>query len=451
MSSRPSPRSRPEFEEIGVDPATGRPDAGELAITVSLLRHRSGAEVTVLDGKLDTIYAPADQDLDVPDYYAQARRALRTGSGVHTLIGDELVAVEPIRIGKGGTVDAVVLVRRLEYVISTVKVVKKAFLEAAAVGLGIALLLGIALTTTLLRRLERLREAAGELERHGLDAPIHLDDRHDEIGDLTRAFASMQARLRRQDTGAPRVRGDRLARAAHAARLARRHARAARRRPRPASDSTWTTRASARCARASSRAGSRASPPTCSTSAASTRRYRCAPSRSSSASCAGRWPPNSSVAPPSDEVHLEVRQPPRARAGRCAIRARSRGSCGSCSTTRSVSRRRARACTRKPRQRASWAQVSVSDAGPGVPARRARAHLRALPARQHLGRAQRLRPRPGDRARACDSHGRLLDASQTGRCRRPTAQATRDAQPSRPEPALPCACRRSQVDEHNVA
>ncbi len=88
--------------------------------------------------------------------------------------------------------------RRLEYVISTVKVVKKAFLEAAAVGLGIALLLGIALTTTLLRRLERLREAAGELERRGLDAPIRLDARPDEIGDLTRAFASMQARLRRQ-------------------------------------------------------------------------------------------------------------------------------------------------------------------------------------------------------------------------------------------------------------
>jgi signal transduction histidine kinase len=190
--------SRPEFEEIGVDPASGRPDSGELALTVALLRHRSGAEVTVLDDKLETIYAPTDQDLDVPDYYAQARRALRTGSGIHTLIGDNLVAIEPIRIGKGGTVDAVVLVRRLEYVISTVQVVKKAFLDAAAVGLGTALLLGIALTTTLLRRLERLREAAGELERHGLEAPIRLDSRPDEIGDLTRAFASMQARLRRQ-------------------------------------------------------------------------------------------------------------------------------------------------------------------------------------------------------------------------------------------------------------
>ena len=190
---------RPEFEEIGIDPATRRPDARELAITVALLRHRSGAEVTVLDNKLDTIYAPTDQDFDVPAYYAQARRALSTGDGVHTLIGDDLVAVEPIRMGKGGPTDAVVLVRRLEYVISTVRVVKKAFIEAAAAGFGIALLLGIALTTTLLRRLERLREAAGELERHGLDAPIRVDGRGDEIGDLTRAFATMQARLRGQE------------------------------------------------------------------------------------------------------------------------------------------------------------------------------------------------------------------------------------------------------------
>jgi signal transduction histidine kinase len=190
--------SRPEFEEIGIDPATDRPNQRELSATVSLLRHRSGAEITVLDGKLETIYAPSDQDLDVPDYYAQVARALRTGSGVHTLIGNDLVAVEPMRIGQGGALDAVVVVRRLEYVISSVSVVRKAFIEAAAVGLGIALLLGLALTTTLLRRLERLRDAARELERHGLDAPIHIDERDDEIGDLTRAFASMQARLRRQ-------------------------------------------------------------------------------------------------------------------------------------------------------------------------------------------------------------------------------------------------------------
>jgi signal transduction histidine kinase len=191
--------SRSEFAEIGLTPATGRPDNGELVATVARLRRRSAAQVTILDSRLDTIYSPANQDLDVPDYYAQARRALRTGRGVHTLVGDELVAAEPTRIGENGATYAVVLVRRLQYVSSAVHVVQNAFIEAAAVGFGIALLLGIALTTTLLRRLERLREAARELELRGLDAPIHVDERRDEIGDLTRAFASMQARLRRQE------------------------------------------------------------------------------------------------------------------------------------------------------------------------------------------------------------------------------------------------------------
>ncbi|MGA9285581.1 MAG: HAMP domain-containing sensor histidine kinase [Solirubrobacteraceae bacterium] len=191
--------SRPELAEIGIEPAGDHPNAQELAASIALLRRRSGAQVTVLDSKLETVYAPVNQDLDVPDYYSQVDRALRTGRGVHSLIGDELVAAEPMQIGKQGPIDAVVLVRRLEYVSSAVRVVQNAFIDAAAVGFAVALLLGLALTTTLLRRLEHLREAAGELERRGLEAPIHVDERHDEIGDLTRAFASMQARLRRQE------------------------------------------------------------------------------------------------------------------------------------------------------------------------------------------------------------------------------------------------------------
>ena len=191
--------SRAELAEIRLDPATSRPSPPELAASIALLRRRSGAQVTVLSRRLETVYAPVNQDLDVPDYYAQVDRALHTGRGVHSLIGNELVAAEPMQIGKDGPIDAVVLVRRLEYVSSAVRVVRNAFIDAAAVGFAVALLLGLALTTTLLRRLERLREAAGELERRGLEAPIHVDERRDEIGDLTRAFASMQARLRRQE------------------------------------------------------------------------------------------------------------------------------------------------------------------------------------------------------------------------------------------------------------
>ncbi len=61
-----------------------------------------------------------------------------------------------------------------------------------------------------------------------------------------------------------------------------------------------------------------ASPPTCSTSAAWTPRSRCAPSRSSSASCAARWPPNSSCALPSARSQLELLSHATSRAGRSA-------------------------------------------------------------------------------------------------------------------------------------
>jgi signal transduction histidine kinase len=192
--------SRPELEEIGTDPSTGRPDRRELALTVAILRRRSAAEVTVLDSKLATVYAPAEQDIDVPaDFYGQARRALAQKRRVVTLGGNELVAVQPIRIGRGGATYAVVVVRRMQYVISTVRVVRNAFLVAAAVGFGIALLLGLALTTTLLRRLERLRDAAGGLRERGLEEPVPADERRDEVGELSRAFAGMQERLRRQE------------------------------------------------------------------------------------------------------------------------------------------------------------------------------------------------------------------------------------------------------------
>ncbi len=192
--------SRPELAEIGTDSATGRPDRRELALTLALLRRRSGAEITVLDSRLSTVYGPPEQDFDVPvNYYALARRALASGRAQHALVGNELVVAEPMRIGRGGATYAVVLVRRQQYVISTVKVVRNAFLVAAAAGFGTALLLGLALTTTLLRRLERLRDTAARLEERGAEEPIPDAGRGDEIGDLARAFVSLQQRLRRQE------------------------------------------------------------------------------------------------------------------------------------------------------------------------------------------------------------------------------------------------------------
>src|SRR5206468_1568444 len=74
------------------------------------------------------------------------------------------------------------------------------FVKAAAVGLAVALLLGIALSATLVRRLGRLRDATRDLDQEGMDAVVMPNDSsRDEIGELTRAFLGLQERLRHQE------------------------------------------------------------------------------------------------------------------------------------------------------------------------------------------------------------------------------------------------------------
>lgn len=190
--------SRPEFVEIESEPVTGQLQRGELEAAANVLRRRSQATVTVLNGELGVEYAGESESLNVPDYFGQVRRALATHRRINALTGNELVIAYPLKIA--GRYYVLVLTRRLDYVASAFKVVRKAFVEGAAAGLAIALLLGIGLTTRLLRRLERLRDATRELERRGLQAsPLPQDGRHDEIGELARAFARMQTRLRRQE------------------------------------------------------------------------------------------------------------------------------------------------------------------------------------------------------------------------------------------------------------
>jgi signal transduction histidine kinase len=83
---------------------------------------------------------------------------------------------------------------------NAIDTIRSAFLTAAVFGLGVALLLGIALSTGLSRRLGRLRRSALALAREGVSAPVPpVDHGRDEVGDLARALASMQQALRRQE------------------------------------------------------------------------------------------------------------------------------------------------------------------------------------------------------------------------------------------------------------
>ncbi len=81
----------------------------------------------------------------------------------------------------------------------TVDVVRRAFATAAVIGLVVALVLGLFLTSTLTRRLARLRDAAVRITTDGMNAPTPLDEGADEVGDLARALTQMQAGLQRQE------------------------------------------------------------------------------------------------------------------------------------------------------------------------------------------------------------------------------------------------------------
>lgn len=188
---------RPELAEIPIE--AGRLSQAETLKVALVLRRRSQATLTILDDQLDVVFAGSSPTQDVPDYYSEARRALRTGKApVSEVRNDELILAQRIKIS--GRHYVVVLTKRLDYVASAVRVVRTAFLEAAGAGLLVALLLGVGLASTLLRRLERLRDATRELERHGADAnPLPEDRGRDEVAELTRAFTGMQARLRRQE------------------------------------------------------------------------------------------------------------------------------------------------------------------------------------------------------------------------------------------------------------
>ena len=139
----------------------------------------------------------ADTDPDVPNTYDDAFRALKTDKTVHDVKFNRVRVATPIKIR--GRRYGLLLRKRLSDLSAANRVVRDAFITAAAAGLLIALVLGIGLATTLLRRLRRLRDAAIQLETVGLDAPAPVEHARDEVGELARTFAAMQSRLRRQE------------------------------------------------------------------------------------------------------------------------------------------------------------------------------------------------------------------------------------------------------------
>ena len=196
--------AKPGLEGI---PLAGRhPRPRELRTQALAVKgHFKAERVIILSTSLRAL---ADTDPDEPvllarSVAASSLRAKDTSKPQH-VVHDGLLVVASLY--DDHNVRAVLeIFTRLDYVQQATDVVSDAFLEAAAAGLAVALLLGAALSGRLVRRLRRLRDATSGFERGGFDERdltnlIVPDDRaRDEIGELARAFASMRTRLLQQE------------------------------------------------------------------------------------------------------------------------------------------------------------------------------------------------------------------------------------------------------------
>ncbi len=181
------------FDEI--DSAGVTINIPQLQAQVRALESRTGARVAVFDDQLKPI---VNAEIDPPLDQQALGQGLHGKNLVHVIEGSDLLVAQPLQIGPRRLV--LVARKHLAYVQQASRVVQDVFVKAALVGLAVALLLGIGLSATMLRRLERLRDATRDLDERGLDAaPPLADGSRDEIGELARAFARMHARLRQQE------------------------------------------------------------------------------------------------------------------------------------------------------------------------------------------------------------------------------------------------------------
>ena len=172
------------------------------------LNTRADARVLVMDKDsmpADTTKLPPGFVYDIelgdpsPRAVSAALRTMREELPVTDISGDDVIVAMPLFVN-GDLAGALVADRQLSEVATLVDQVQTRFLIAAAVGLLVATLLAIALSSTLLRRLGRLRAAALRISDEGPETAMPRDERRDEVGDLARALARMQEELRRQET-----------------------------------------------------------------------------------------------------------------------------------------------------------------------------------------------------------------------------------------------------------
>jgi signal transduction histidine kinase len=178
-----------------------RPHSPRLGRIVVDLQRRTGAQVELFDAN-----GAALQDTDPgrpdPTAGADVDRVSAAGPGAGSELreavrGREAIVVRAVPTHAGPV--TLVLRKPLNDSRAAVAVMQRALPLAATAGLAIALLLGIALSYGLLRRLERLRQSARRLGEGRIAEPLPADPSRDEVGDLARGLEAMRARLQAEE------------------------------------------------------------------------------------------------------------------------------------------------------------------------------------------------------------------------------------------------------------
>jgi signal transduction histidine kinase len=178
--------------------ASVRPGSAELARRARTLARSTRSQAFIVDAR-GVVLATTDPDLNEP--LDDARRAIALDRPVESIAdeGDgEARAAAPIRVD--GQRLAVALHKQLGDQSAAVTVVAQGLVVAVLVGLAVSLLLGVLMAGRIVRRIAALRRTALHVAELGPVAEVMTAGAgHDEVGDLTRAFATMQERLREQE------------------------------------------------------------------------------------------------------------------------------------------------------------------------------------------------------------------------------------------------------------
>jgi signal transduction histidine kinase len=175
------------------------PTSNPASADVDTLGDRAGATISLFAYPLVMIASNAPSGST--GSFGYVTTAFQTGRTVESFGSgtDSDVAQVAVPVTIGGATYMLAATRPITEIPGAVHVVRTAFIYAALAGIALTLILGIPLSATLTRRLQRLRTAALRLAQGGPTVDVPVDRARDEVGDLTRTFAIMQRRLAQQE------------------------------------------------------------------------------------------------------------------------------------------------------------------------------------------------------------------------------------------------------------